>query len=231
VTPLKIFVLHTSTHSPKESTSAEMAREVIQGIRSNHPSAEIRWVDAASLHIVENLSCYAGGERNCGDPKSGPYRCWAHKNSVEDPDKFGGVDEMPVIYDGLAWCDAVIFTTSVRWGSHTALLQKIIERMNTLTGRSTTWGEEKPLLGKALGIIVGGFNWKSREVGQRLARVFGEMELGVYLPGEDGILNWQLEYDPYIEQEASIKPEVRSWLKSPTGRNRVNRFVGSLLAQ
>ena len=225
---MKILVLHTSTHKPKESTSAAMAREVVLRILREHPEAEVRWVDAASLHIVENLSCYAGGERNCGDPKSGPYRCWAHHNSVKDPRKYGGVDQMPVIYDGLAWCDIALFTTSVRWGSHTAVMQRVIERMNTLTGRATTWGEAEPLAGKRVGVIVGGFNWRSRRVGIRLAEVLEELGVGFEVP-EEGILTWQLESDPYVEQEEAIRPEAVDWLRSPAGIGKVSAFVQALL--
>ena len=225
---MKILVLHTSTHKPKESTSAAMAREVVLRILREHPEAEVRWVDAASLHIVENLSCYAGGERNCGDPKSGPYRCWAHHNSVKDPRKYGGVDQMPVIYDGLAWCDIALFTTSVRWGSHTAVMQRVIERMNTLTGRATTWGEAEPLAGKRVGVIVGGFNWRSRQVGIRLAEVLEELGVGFEVP-EEGILTWQLESDPYVEQEEAIRPEAVDWLRSPAGIGKVSAFVQALL--
>lgn len=225
---MKVLVLHTSTHKPKDSTSAAMAREVLLKVLEKHPTAEVRWVDAASLHIVENLSCYAGGERNCGEPKSGPYRCWAHLNSTKEPHKYGGVDEMPVIYDGLEWCDVVLFTTSVRWGSHTAVMQRVIERMNTLTGRATTWGEGFPLAGKRVGVIVGGFNWRSRQVGLRLAEVLEELSVGFEVP-ESSVLTWQLEYDPYVEQEAAIRPEVRDWLKSPAGSVKVQAFARALL--
>jgi len=225
---MRILALHTSTHDPKDSTSAEMTRAVLESFLEENPKSEIRWVDAASLHIVENQSCYAGGERNCGDPKAGPYRCWAHHNSVEDPNKYGGVDEMPVIYDGLKWCDVALFTTAVRWGHHTAIMQRIIERLNTLTGRSSTWGEPKPLLGKRVGVIVGGFNWRSRQVGLRLMEVLEELGVGFIVP-DGGVLSWQLESDPYLEQENLIRPEVRNWLRSPVGSRKVQEFVREIL--
>ncbi len=225
---MKVLAIHTSTHDPEESTSAAMTRAVLERILAYHPNAEVRWVDAASLHIVENLSCYAGGERNCGDPKSGPYRCWAHLNSTKEPHKYGGVDEMPVIYDGLEWCDVALFTTAVRWGSHTAVMQRVIERLNTLTGRATTWGEGLPLAGKRVGVIVGGFNWRSRQVGLRLAEVLEELSVGFEVPA-GAVLTWQLEYDPYVEQEEAIRPEVRDWLKSPIGAVKVQSFARALL--
>jgi len=222
---MKILALHTSTHDPDESTSATMTKAVLERVIDLHPQAEVRWIDAATLHIVENQSCYSSGERNCGDPKSGPYRCWAHHNSVEDPDKYGGVDEMPEIYDGLEWCDVVLFTTSVRWGNHTAVMQRVIERMNTLTGRATTWGEAEPLVGRRVGVIVGGFNWRAREVGLRLAEVLDELCVGFVVPGTSGVLTWQTDADPYDEQEGPVKPDVERWLASNAGLAVVNRFV------
>lgn len=135
---------------------------------------------------------------------------------------------MPVIYDGLAWCDIALFTTSVRWGSHTAVMQRVIERMNTLTGRTTTWGEAEPLAGKRVGVIVGGFNWRSRQVGIRLAEILQELGVGFEVP-EEGILTWQLESDPYVEQEEAIRPEAIDWLRSPAGIGKVRAFVHSYL--
>lgn len=227
---MKVLAIHTSTHDPEESTSAAMTRAVLSRILEDHPNAEVRWVDAATLHIVENQSCYAGGQRNCGDPKAGPYRCWAHYNSVEDPDKYGGVDEMPVIYDGLDWCDVVLFTTAVRWGNHTAIMQRVIERMNTLTGRAPTWGEAEPLPGRGVGVIVGGFNWRAREVGHRLAEVLDELCVGFRVPGGgSGVLAWQNDADPYAEQEDALKPNVEKWLATETGRAILDRFVHAVL--
>jgi multimeric flavodoxin WrbA len=225
---VKVLVIHTSTHDPEESTSAAMTQAVLDRILTDHPTAEVRWVNAAALHIVENLSCYAGGERNCGDPKAGPYRCWAHHNSVEDPDKYGGVDEMPAVYDGLDWCDVVLFTTSVRWGSHTAVMQRVIERLNTLTGRAPTWGEPEPLPGRRVGVVVAGFNWRAQQVGLRLAETLDELGVGFHVPG-GAVLSWQAVDDPYVEQPGPLRPDVAAWLASDVGQDRVTGFVRALI--
>ena len=225
---MKVLAIHTSTHEPEESTSAAMTRAALERILTYHPTAEVRWVDAASLHIVENQSCYAGGERNCGDPKSGPYRCWAHHNSVKDPDKYGGVDEMPAVYDGLAWCDVALFTTSVRWGSHTAVMQRVVERLNTLTGRVPTWGEPEPLSGRRVGVVVAGFNWRAQQVGRRLAETLDELCVGFHVP-VGAVLSWQAVDDPYAEQPGPLRPDVTGWLDSDVGRNRIAGFVDAML--
>ena len=171
---------------------------------------ETRYIDANQLHIVKNLSCYADGGRQCADPESGPYRCWAHKHAEEDPDKYGGKDEMPRIYDGLAWADAVVFATSVRWGSHSALLQTIVERMNTLENRHTVHGEPNPLWGKRCGVIVTGQHWKADEVAQRLVDVF---DLYGFDTSPSCVLSWQHVSDMNEELEDnnvdSFKKEMR----------------------
>lgn len=148
----------------------------------------VKFVDANDLNIVKNLSCYADGGRQCGDPQSGPYRCWAHKHAEEEPEKYGGKDEMPKIYDGLEWADAVVFATSVRWGNHTALMQTIIERMNTLENRHSVYGEDNPLWGKTCGVIVTGQHWKSADVANRLVEVF---DLYGFNTSPSHVLAWQ----------------------------------------
>lgn len=167
---------------------------------------EVRYIDANKLHIIKNLSCYADGGRQCGDPESGPYRCWAHKHGEEEPEKYGGRDEMPQIYDALAWCDAVVWSTSVRWGNHTALLQTIIERMNTLENRHTVYGEPNPLWGKRCGVIVTGQHWQSQEVANRLITVF---DLYGFHTSPSCVLAWQAVSDMNVELEDNNVDEVK----------------------
>lgn len=44
-------------------------------------------------------------------------------------------------------------------GSHSALCQKIIERMDTLENRASSYGEPYPLRGKKLGVVATGLHW------------------------------------------------------------------------
>jgi hypothetical protein len=141
-----------------------MGQAAVGELQRRVPRSEVRVIDANKLHIVKNLSCYANGKRDCANPESGPYRCWAHHESMRDPAKYGGADQKPVIYDGLKWADTVVFCTSTRWGSHSALAQTIIERMDTLENRGASWGEPYPMEGKRLGVVVGGLHWKTGAV-------------------------------------------------------------------
>ena len=185
---------------------------------------EVKYVDANKLHIIKNLSCYANGGKQCADPQAGPYRCWAHQHGEEEPEKNGGRDEMPVIYDGLAWADVVVWGTSVRWGSHTALLQTIIERMNTLENRATVYGEPNPLSGKRCGVIVTGQHWKSQDVGSRLIEMFG---LYGFDANPSSVLSWQHVEDMNLEQEVNNTPELRQVMQD-VRYTPVIQFVKSL---
>jgi multimeric flavodoxin WrbA len=164
-------------------------------------------IDAAGLHIVGNLSCYASGGLNCASYEAGPYRCWAHHNSKENPEEYGGVDEMPVIYDAIESSDAVIFLTSVRWGSHSALMQKIIERMNTLENRTSVYGEPNFFAGKRCGVVVTGQHWKSQDVSSHLITVFNLMGFST---NSQSTLSWQSTYDMNKEQTGDNRPALSS---------------------
>ena len=192
---MNLLVITTTTNE-RRSSSRALAGMVSRAAK--FLGHEVRYIDANKLHIVKNLSCYADGGRQCGDPESGPYRCWAQKHAEEEPEKYGGKDEMPKIYDGLKWANAVVFATSVRWGNHTALLQTIIERMNTLENRHTVYGEDNPLWGKRCGVLVTGQHWKSEEVAQRLIEIF---DLYGFDTSPSHVLSWQNVSDMNEELE------------------------------
>jgi multimeric flavodoxin WrbA len=216
----RILALHTSTHDPEESSSAALTRAALVGLKRLSPSAEVKWVNVANLEISPNLSCYAGGKSNCGDPESGPYRCWAHHKSE-------GRDEMPIVYDGLEWADTVIISTSNRWGSHTAAAQTMIERMNTLENRGSSLGEGYPLLGKRLGIVVTGLHWRTAEVGQRLRET---LEWWGFATQPDGgnVLAWQRSRDPFFEHPDNDAPHLERWVLTPRGTEMVESFCSSV---
>lgn len=222
-----ILAIYTSTHRIEDSGTATLAEDVIDVLGSMVPNPDVRWIDASKLHIVHNLSCYANGKSHCADPKSGRYRCWANALSHADPKKYGGKDQMPVIYDGLAWADIVIFVTSTRWGSRSSLCQRIIERMNTLENRAVAYGEPYPLRGKRLGVVVTGTDWRTADVAKLLVdtlRWFG------FATSEDYAcsLAWQRSMDPYYEQPDNNKPTVERWALTPVGREAVIRTAEAI---
>lgn len=221
---MKLLGILTTTHKDTASTSAAMLGAVLASAiklqKQKGDPVEFRLINADKLHIVKNLSCYADGKSHCADPASGPYRCWATYESNQKPHEYGGVDQMPIIYDGLKWADTILFSTSTRWGSHSALAQKIIERMNTLENRAVAYNEPYPMSGKKLGVIVGGLHWKAQDVALNLNDTFRWFKFDVL----DKPLVWQYTSNVYYEQPAPIRPFVESWLLSKPGRAEVTKF-------
>lgn len=222
----RLLAISTTTHSVLDSTSVAMMNAVIFALQAKRPGLEVKAIDASKLHIVHNLSCYANGKRDCANPDAGRYRCWANYESNKDPAKFGGVDQMPVIYDGLAWADCVLWGTSVRWGSHSALMQTIFERMNTLENRESGWGEQNPLCGKKAGVVVAGLHWKTADVAAHIMQVLGWYGFTVP-PGAH--LAWQRTQNVCFEHDDSDKPAVERWLSTQEGRLAVRAIAEVLL--
>ncbi len=213
---MKILGISTTSHTPNEEhpmqSTSVVALQSILSICSNLDKVETRYIDAHKLHIVENLSCYSTDKWNCADKNAGSYRCWATKLSFENPKEYGGVDEMPLIYDAIDWADAVIIATSVRWMNHSAVLQKMIERMNTLENRHSVYGEPNPLAGKKAAFIVTGAHYQTQEVFARLVEVFEQ--LGFTTLSGYGGLSWQRYQNRSSEQDGSNTPYLWKYLQT-----------------
>jgi len=218
---MKVLIISTTTHRDK-STSKMVLSHLSDILNKDH---DIDFVDANDLHIVPNLSCYSSGGKNCASKDAGKYRCWAHKLSHENPDEYNGKDEMGILYDALSWCDLVIWGTSVRWGSHSALMQKIIERMNTLENQQTVYGEENPLKGKKCGVVVTGQHYKAQQVAEHLITQFGWFGFNV---DPSYMLTWQKSQDIHQEQEGDNNDPLEAYLKSKEGKVQVENFLSSM---
>ena len=215
---MKILIVSTTTHRDK-STSKMVLSRLSDELNKKH---DIDFIDANDLHIVPNLSCYSSGGKNCASKDAGKYRCWAHKLSHENPDEYKGKDEMNIIYDALSWCDLVIWGTSVRWGSHSALMQKIIERMNTLENQQTVYGEKNPLADKKCGVVVTGQHYKAQQVAEHLITQFGWFGFNV---DPSYMLTWQKSQDIHQEQEDDNNDPLEAYLKSKEGKVQVENFL------
>ena len=215
---MKILIVSTTTHRDK-STSKMVLSKLSDELNKKH---DIDFIDANDLHIVPNLSCYSSGGKNCASKDAGKYRCWAHKLSHENPDEYKGKDEMNIIYDALDWCDLVIWGTSVRWGSHSALMQKIIERINTLEVRQTVYGEKNPLEGKKCGVVVTGQHYKAQSVVEHLITQFGWIGFDT---DPSYAFTWQKSQDIHLEQEDDNNDPLEAYLKSKEGKVQVENFL------
>jgi len=221
---MKVLGISTSSNTGTDheswGSSAAALLAALHDLRQQ--GHEIKCINAADLHIVGNLSCYSSGGKGCADPKAGPYRCWAHWNSLQDPDEYKGVDEMPAIYDGIAWADAVLFATSVRWGSHTAILQTVLERMNTLENRHTVYGEINPLSGKRAGVVVTGQHWLTQRVAEQLLDTVGQMGFDA---SRLAMFTWQRSNNMRLEQVGPNRELVEDYIKSPAGAEQMRTFL------
>ena len=222
---MKITGISTTTHVETDSASVEVLKKVLKILETlGHDTV---FINANDLHIVENLSCYAGGAKNCASYDAGKYRCWAHFNSVEEPEKYGGIDEMPVIYDAISDSDIVIFSTSNRWMNHSALLQKIIERMNNLENRVSVYKEKSPLQGKRCGVIVTGQHYQAQQVAAKLLEVFSLMGFTTSL---NEMFTWQKTWNMNKEQgNTSNNIFVEKYLDTSAGENQLKDFIKKLL--
>lgn len=218
---MKILIISTTTHRDK-STSKMVLSHISDVLNKKH---DVDFIDANDLHIVPNQSCYSDGGKNCASPDAGKYRCWAHKLSHENPDDYKGKDEMGIIYDALEWCDLVIWGTSVRWGSHSALMQKIIERMTNIENRVVVYGEENYVKGKKCGVVVTGNNYESDSVANHLAQQLGWFGFETD-PG--WTFTWQKSQDIHYEQEDDNNGPLEAYLISKDGKKHINRFISSM---
>ena len=221
---MKIIGISTTTNEDK-STSRYLLKFFLANCeQSGH---DVEFIDANKLHIVKNLSCYTAGKESCAHPDAGKYRCWAHKNSHDDPEKYGGKDEMGKIYDAIDDADVIVFATSTRWMSHSALMQNIIERMNTLENRHSGYGEKNPLENKICGVIVTGLHYQVQRVGEHLQEVFRTM--GMKSP-INGILAWQRTMDMSFEHPDNDLKYIREYFSlEESGRNQVKNFEKELI--
>lgn len=219
---MKILLISTTSHVEK-STSKHILDALEKTLKGEH---SIDHINAASLHIVNNLSCYASGGKQCAAIEAGKYRCWAHKLSHEKPDEYHGKDEMGMIYDALDWCDVVVFGTSVRWGSHSAILQKVIERMNTLENRASVYGEKNPLSNKTCGVVVTGHNAKAQNVASHLLEMFSWIGLNAQTLNR---FVWQKSDNLWSEvDEDTDLSDIEKYLKTQDGKDQFQRFVEAI---
>lgn len=221
---MNVLMVNTTSHTAP-STSKRLVSVAKHLFEQNGCSVNV--LDASKLHIVNNLSCYSSGKFNCASYDAGKYRCWAHKLSHENPSEYGGKDQMGILYDAYDWADIVVFATSTRWESHSAILQKIIERMTTLQNRHTVYHEMNPLQGKRCGVIVTGHNAKSQNVASHLLEVFQWLGFDTRFYYQ---IVWQKTDNLHSEvpMESDV-PSLEKFLKTQDADSQITNFISRLL--
>jgi len=121
---LKIFGLNTSARG-KSSNTYYLIKEAFEAIKDKDIEKEI--IVASELNLRSCQHHYSINAKMCVHP------CHITQNDPKD--------EMIKIYDGILKADIVIFSTPIYWGSHSQLMQLIIERLNSLENAYSVHGQ------------------------------------------------------------------------------------------
>jgi multimeric flavodoxin WrbA len=100
-------------------------------------------------------------------------------------------DEMQKVYDAVLATDILILATPIRWNNHSALVQKFVERMNTIENQYS-WFGNRMIQNKVIGLIIIGHVDGIQHVAGNLLNFFAW--LGFQSP-EVSIASWVGEND------------------------------------
>lgn len=100
-------------------------------------------------------------------------------------------DEMQKVYDAVLDCDVLILATPIRWNNHSALVQKFVERMNSIENQYS-WFGNRMIRNKVAGLIIIGHVDGIQHVAGNLLNFFSW--LGFHIP-DAAIVSWVGEYD------------------------------------
>ena len=100
-------------------------------------------------------------------------------------------DQMQVVYDAVLASDVIILATPIRWNNHSALVQKFVERMNSIENQYS-WFGNRMIKDKVSGLIIIGHVDGVQHVAGNLMNFFSW--LGFHSP-EVAIASWVGEND------------------------------------
>lgn len=126
----------------------------------NTMGAETQLIDAKTLQLYECAGYYSRGQTECIFP------C---KTSIARKD-----DQMKQIYRALLESDIVIWATPIRWGMYSALIKKIIERMNCIENMQSVFGMNL-IENKVAGFVVIGHEDGAQNTAGLLAMTMSAM--------------------------------------------------------
>jgi multimeric flavodoxin WrbA len=100
-------------------------------------------------------------------------------------------DQMQTVYDAVLGSDILILATPIRWNNHSALVQKFVERMNTIENQFS-WFGNRMIQKKVAGLIIIGHVDGIQHVAGNLLNFFAW--LGFHIP-DVAIASWVGEND------------------------------------
>jgi multimeric flavodoxin WrbA len=85
------------------------------------------------------------------------------------------LDQLDRVYEAFVhWADAILITTSIRWGAPVSLYQKMVERMNCIQNQETIAGRHL-LKNKAAAFIITGGQDNIQAVAGQMLGFFAEL--------------------------------------------------------
>jgi multimeric flavodoxin WrbA len=100
-------------------------------------------------------------------------------------------DQMQMVYDAVLATDILFLATPIRWNNHSALVQKFVERMNSIENQYS-WFGNRMIKNKVVSLIIIGHVDGMQHVAGNLLNFFAW--LGFSSP-EVSIASWVGEYD------------------------------------
>jgi multimeric flavodoxin WrbA len=100
-------------------------------------------------------------------------------------------DEMQKVYDAILATDILFLATPIRWNNHSGLVQKFVERMNSIENQNT-WFNNRMIKGKVAALIIIGHVDGLQHVAGNLMNFLSW--LGFQTP-DVAICSWVGEYD------------------------------------
>lgn len=100
-------------------------------------------------------------------------------------------DEMQTVYDAVLDTDILLLATPIRWNNHSALVQKFVERMNSIENQYS-WFGNRMIRKKVAGLIIIGHVDGIQHVAGNLMNFFAW--LGFHIP-DVAIASWVGEND------------------------------------
>ncbi len=100
-------------------------------------------------------------------------------------------DEMQKVYDAVLATDILFLATPIRWNNHSGLIQKFVERMNSIENQNT-WFNNRMIRGKVAALIIIGHVDGLQHVAGNLMNFLSW--LGFQTP-DVAICSWVGEYD------------------------------------
>ena len=173
-----IRVLGISGSSRAEPGMSKSERLLVKALEMcKNVECETNFIRLNDLKIYECEGNYSENPEYC------TYPC---QSSMKYAD-----DQMDVVYKAILDCDVLFIATPIRWNNHSALVQKFVERMNSIENQYSWYGN-RMIKNKVAGLIIIGHVDGMQHVAGNLLNFFAW--LGFHHP-EVSIASWVGEND------------------------------------